>query len=129
MTAPSGPTHEEDETMAKYAILIYEDEAAYATGGAELFGTVMEAHRAFSEKAGAAIVGGEALQPTPTATSLRTDGAGEVTVTDGAFAETTEALGGFYLIAAADLDAAIAIAKTCPAALGGVEVRPVMVFD
>ncbi len=115
--------------MAKYAILIYEDEAAYAAGGAELFGEVMEAHGAFSQQAGAAIVGGEALQPTATATSLRTDGSGEVTVTDGAFAETKEALGGFYLIEAEDLDAAIAIAKTCPAALGGVEVRPVMAFD
>ena len=86
--------------MAKYAILIYEDEAGYAAGGAELYGEVMQAHGAFSEKAGAAIVGGEALQPTSTATSLRTDGAGEVTVTDGAFAETKEALGGFYLIEA-----------------------------
>jgi hypothetical protein len=129
MTGPIGATHEEDETMAKYAILIYEDEAGYAAGGAELFGEVMQAHGAFSEKAGAAIVGGEALQPTSTATSLRTNGAGEVTVTDGAFAETKEALGGFYLIEAEDLDAAIEIAKTCPAALGGVEVRPVMVFD
>jgi hypothetical protein len=73
--------------------------------------------------------GGEALPPTPPATSLRTDGAGVVTVTAGAFAETMEALGGFYLFEAEDLDAAIAIAKTCPAALGGVEVRPVMVFD
>jgi hypothetical protein len=115
--------------MAKYAILIYEDEAAYAAGGAEAYATAMQAHGAFSEGAGAAIVGGEALQPTSTATSLRMDGPGEPTVTDGAFAETKEALGGFYLIEAEDLDAAIAIAKTCPAEFGGVEVRPVMVFD
>ena len=50
-------------------------------------------------------------------------------MTDGPFAETKEALGGYYLIEAPDLDAAIAIAKQVPAAFGGVEVRPVMVFD
>jgi len=115
--------------MAQYAILIYEDEAGYAAGGPELYGQVMQDHTKFAEAAGAAITGGQALQPTTTATSIRSDGNGGTTVTDGAFAETKEALGGFYLIEAPDLDAAIAIAKTCPAALGGVEVRPVMVFD
>lgn len=115
--------------MAKYAILIYEDEAGYAAGGPELYSRVLQDHMAFAERAGAAIIGGEALQPTSTATSVRTSGAGEPTVTDGAFAETKEALGGFYLIEAPDLDAAIAIAATVPAELGGVEVRPVMVFD
>lgn len=114
--------------MAKYAILIYEDEAGYAAGGPELYARVLEEHTVFAERAGAAIIGGEALEPTSTATSVRMSG-GEPTVTDGAFAETKEALGGFYLIEAPDLDAAIAIAKTVPAALGGVEVRPVMVFD
>jgi hypothetical protein len=47
-------------------------------------------------------------------------------VTDGPFAETKEALGGFYLIEARDLDHALDIAKLCPAGAGGVEVRPVM---
>ncbi len=70
--------------MAKYAILIYEDEAGYAAGGPELYGKVMQDHGAFAEKAGAAIVGGEALQPTSTATTLRANGSGDVTVTDGA---------------------------------------------
>ena len=66
------------------------------------------------------------MQPTGTATSIRNNGA---TVTDGPFAETKEALGGYYLIEAPDLDAAIAIAKQVPHRFGGVEVRPVMVFD
>ena len=74
-------------------------------------------------------VGGNALQPTATATTIRRDGAGGFTVTDGPFAETKEALGGYYLIEAADLDEAIAIAKQVPARFGGVEVRPVMVFE
>ena len=60
-----------------------------------------------------------------TATSLRADGADGFTITDGAFAETKEALGGYYLVEAADLDEAIAMAKEIPAPFGGVEVRPV----
>jgi hypothetical protein len=84
----------------------------------------MDAHNKFGAENKDAIVGGEALQPTSTATSIR----GGV-VTDGAFAETKEALGGYYLIEAADLDAALAIAKQVPAEFGGVEVRPLMVFD
>ena len=61
-----------------------------------------------------------------TATSLRSGGS---EVTDGPFAETKEVLGGYYLIDAPDLDTALAVAKTVPARFGGVEVRPVMVFD
>jgi hypothetical protein len=67
------------------------------------------------------MLGGNALQSTQTATSIRGD-----VVTDGPFAETKEALGGYYLIEAADLDQALAVAKLCPAGFGGVEVRPVM---
>ncbi|HEY3868740.1 MAG TPA: YciI family protein [Actinocrinis sp.] len=110
--------------MSQYLVLIYEDEAAYATGDAALFQRVMEAHGKFGAENKDALRGGEALQPTSTATSIR----GGV-VTDGAFAETKEALGGYYLIEAADLDAALAIAKQVPAEFGGVEVRPLMVFD
>ncbi|HEY0870533.1 MAG TPA: YciI family protein, partial [Acidothermaceae bacterium] len=72
---------------------------------------------------GGTMLGGEALQPTTTATSVRDD-----IVTDGPFVETKEALGGYYVIEAADLDQALAIAKACPAPYGGVEVRPIMEF-
>jgi hypothetical protein len=51
---------------------------------------------------------------------------GALTVTDGPFAESKEALGGFYLIEARDLDHAIELARLCPAGGGGVEVRPVL---
>jgi hypothetical protein len=114
--------------MAQYLILIYEDEAGYATASPEVYGEVMEAHNAFTaqvEECGAKIVGGEALQPTTTATSIR----GGSDVTDGPFVETKEALGGYYLIEAPDLDTALAVGKLCPARFGGVEVRPVMTFD
>jgi hypothetical protein len=115
--------------MGQYLVLIYETEAGYAEGGEAVFGEVMAGHQKFGEDNGAAIKGGEALEPTSTATSIRSDGAGGFTVTDGPFAESKEALGGYYVIEAADLDAAIAIAKQVPARFGGVEVRPIMVFS
>jgi hypothetical protein len=114
--------------MSQYLILIYEDEAGYATASPEVMHEIMEEHNAFTaqvERHGAKIVGGEALQPTTTATSVR----GGSEVTDGPFVETKEALGGYYLIAAPDLDTALAVGKLCPARFGGVEVRPVMTFD
>ena len=69
------------------------------------------------------------MQPQTTATTLRGWNTGTTTVTDGPFAETKEALGGFYLVEAADLDEALVIAREVPAPFGGVEVRPVRVFD
>ena len=114
--------------MSQYLILIYEDEAGYASASPEVFNEVMAAHNAFSaqvEQQGAKLLGGEALQPTSTATTIR----GGSDVTDGPFVETKEALGGYYVIDAPDLDTALAVGKLCPARFGGVEVRPVMTFD
>jgi hypothetical protein len=110
--------------MANYAILIYENEEGFAGGGDEAWQQAMAAHGKFAgqvSELGGTITGGNALQPTSTATSIRND-----VVTDGPFAETKETLGGFYLIEARDLDHAIQIAKLCPAPFGGVEVRPIM---
>jgi hypothetical protein len=72
-------------------------------------------------------LGGDQLQPADTATTVRVQD-GSTLTTDGPFAETKEELGGYYLIEAEDLDAAIAVAARIPAArLGGaVEVRPVV---
>jgi hypothetical protein len=111
--------------MAEYLVLIYEDEQAMAAADPSAWQTMMDGHTAFGERNGSAIRGGNALQPAATATSVRADGAGGFTITDGAFAETKEALGGYYLLEAADLDEAIALAQAIPAAFGGVEVRPV----
>lgn len=114
--------------MAQYLILIYEDEAQYATASPQVFDEVMQAHNAFAgqvEEHGAKLLGGNALQSTGTATSIR----GGSEVTDGPFVETKEVLGGYYLIEAPDLDAALAVGKLCPARFGGVEVRPVMTFE
>lgn len=114
--------------MAQYLILIYEDEAQYATASPQVFDEIMQEHNAFAgqvEEHGAKLLGGNALQPTGTATSIR----GGSDVTDGPFVETKEVLGGYYLIDAPDLDAALAVGKLCPARFGGVEVRPVMTFE
>jgi len=106
--------------MAEYLVLIYEDESGFENADPALFDQMMKDHNTFGENNGASLRGGNALMPSSTATSIRGG-----TITDGPFAETKEALGGYYVIEAADLDAAIAIAKQVPAPLGGVEVRPI----
>lgn len=109
--------------MSEYLILIYEP-ASGQDITPEVWQQAMEAHGRFAEQVvemGAKILGGNALQPTSTATSIRGD-----VVTDGPFVETKEVLGGYYLVEAADLDQALAIGKLCPAPSGGVEVRPIL---
>ncbi len=115
--------------MAQYLALIYEDEAQWVNADEATYTKVLNAHNEFGAKHKESIKGGDALQPTTTATTLRTDGSGQVTVTDGPFLETKEALGGYYVLEADDLDQAIEIAKQVPAFLGCVEVRPIMVFS
>jgi len=114
--------------MSQYLILIYEDEAGYENASPDVYNEVIQEHNDFSaqvEQRGVKLLGGNALQPISTATSVRCGSE----VTDGPFVETKEALGGYYLIDAPDLDTALAVAKSCPARFGGVEVRPVMTFD
>ena len=72
---------------------------------------------------------GDALQPATTATTVRVRD-GKTLTTDGPFAETLEQLGGYYLIEAKDLDAALAIAARIPGArVGSIEVRPILVYN
>ena len=114
--------------MAEYLILIYEDEASWEGRGPDFYRQMMQEHAEFGQRHAASMRGGNALQSTATATSLRRDPSGSFTVTDGPFAETKEALGGYYLVEAADLDEAMALAKQVPAPFGGVEVRPIRVL-
>ena len=114
--------------MAKYLILIYGDERQWDEMSPQEQRRIDDGHAAFVAKAGAGVMTGGALQPSTTATSLRAGSTGSPTVTDGPFLETKEALGGFYLLEAADLDEAISLAAQLPevaAAHSGVEVRPV----
>jgi hypothetical protein len=115
--------------MSEYLVLIYDNETVMENAGEAAFNKMMTGHATFGEKNGAALRGGNALQPTMSATSLRRDAAGDLHVSDGPFVETKEALGGYYVIEAADLDEVIAIAGQLPSIAGGVEIRPVRVFD
>ncbi len=115
--------------MAQYLLLIYENEKSWADASEDEYERALKGHQAFGERNGSVLRGGHALHPTSSATFVRADSSGDFAVTDGAFAETKEALGGYYLIEAADLDHAITVAKQVPAPFGGVEVRPVRVFD
>jgi hypothetical protein len=111
----------------QYALLLYEDESVYGPGksGPEMRGIVAR-HIAFREELGATRLGGAGLAATASATTVRT-AKGKQTVHDGPFAEIKEQLGGFYLIEAPDLDAAIAIAKRVPVLRdGAVEIRPLL---
>jgi len=112
----------------RYMLLIYTEETAdmRATDGERR--TMMEGYQAFGQWAADVILGGDALQSTQTATTVRVRD-GETLATDGPFAETKEQLGGFYLVEAKDLDHAIEIASRIPgASAGSVEVRPIMEF-
>ena len=120
--------------MPQYLFLLYDDESRWAAPSDEEIAAEMARHGVFAEAVaaaeGAQILGGEALQSTQTASTLRRDAAdAEPLLTDGPFAETKEALGGYYLVEAKDLDEAVSIAKDVPAPFGVLEVRPVMVFD
>jgi hypothetical protein len=117
--------------MSKYLILLYDEESAWVDADAATTERLMTGHGEFGVKNADKVLGGNALQPVATATTVRGAGAAGFTVTDGPFAETKEALGGYYLVEAADLDEAIELAKQVPiaAATGGREVRPIMVFE
>jgi hypothetical protein len=117
--------------VPQYAALLYDtDDNDWSTPEyAESLETLMADYEEFDRIAGDAVKGGTALYPTSTATTVRVRGGkgGDVITSDGPFAETKEVLGGFYLIDAPDLDAAIALAAQIPAArTGSVELRPVM---
>ena len=110
----------------QFLLLIYENEGRFAQG---FDPAEFAEYGAFGMKHAAAIKGGNALQPTPTAKTVRVRN-GEASTTDGPFAETKEHLGGYYLIEADNIDEATAVAAGIPAArYGGIEVRPVMVFS
>ena len=114
----------------QYMLLIYDNEKEMQAARTGDVDTMMAGYREFTEsitKSGH-MKGGDALQPTSAATSVRIRN-GKTLTTDGPFAETKEQLGGYYLIEAKDLDEATKIAARVPSALTGtIEVRPVRVF-
>ena len=107
----------------KVLALIYGDESRWDSLGEEERQAVYARYRAFGESAGAKVLDGAELAATRGATTVRVRD-GETVVTDGPFAETKEALGGFYLLECADLDEAAELAAQIPgAATGAIELR------
>jgi hypothetical protein len=110
-----------------YAILIHDDEKQLATIPQAEIDKVIAEYRAFTAdlRASGKLVTSQRLQPTTSATTVRVRN-GKTLTTDGPFAETKEQLGGFYLIEADDLNAAIQVAARVPSArFGSIEVRPI----
>lgn len=111
----------------QYLLMIYDNEAARAKLSKEDDDKILAAYGVYYEamaKAGV-MKGGQRLRPSPDATTVRVAD-GKTKVLNGPYAETKEQLGGYFLIEAADLDAAIAWAARCPGAShGAMEVRPI----
>ncbi len=110
--------------MSQYIVLIYEDQARYATMPSGGWDELVAAHGTFTSKVaelGGTLTGGGALASVKDAKKI--DGG---SVTDGPFVESKEAFGGYYTFEARDLDHAVEIAKLAPAPFGGVEVRPLV---
>ena len=113
----------------QYLLAIYEPEERFANLEKETFQKELGEYRALGQEFKELIKGGNALQPTNTATTVRMRNGKRLT-TDGPFAETKEQLGGYYLVDANDLDEAIGLAERIPAArYGSIEVRPIMTFS
>ncbi|MRH87959.1 hypothetical protein GFY24_10965 [Nocardia sp. SYP-A9097] len=113
--------------MAQYLALIYQDEQAL--GDTYAGESLASDHERFIAANKAALVDGVALEPSHTATGIRPNNGGGFFVSDGPFIETKEQLVGFYMIEAADLDAAMAVAQQIPMEHGGIEIRPVRVLS
>jgi hypothetical protein len=114
----------------RYALLIYGDQSRRESATGEEIQAVFEAHDAFSKSLAdqGVMRGGEGLQPTSAATTVRVRD-GERLVTDGPFAETKEQLGGFYLVECESIDEAIETAARVPGATeGSIEIRPLIVY-
>jgi hypothetical protein len=111
----------------KYLCLIYDDEASWGKLTKDEAGKFRGEYGAFTEdvKKSGHYLGGNPLQPTQTATTVRVRN-GKVSTTDGPYAETKEQLGGYYLVEAKDLNDAIQVAARIPSArFGAIEVRPI----
>jgi hypothetical protein len=111
----------------RYLALLGDDESNATQPGTPEWDAEMEGYERFGAVAGEAIVAGEALEAAATATTVRHAEAGEPLVTTGPFAETSEAIGGFYILDAGTLDDAIELVRHIPAVDSGwVALRPVV---
>ena len=115
----------------QYLLMIYRSEAELGKMDAAAGKAMTAEYGAFTQSIiqSGHFKAGDGLQPSTTATTVRVRD-GKTLTTDGPFAETREQLGGYYLIEAKDLNAAIEIAARIPSArVGSIEVRPIWVYD
>src|SRR6478609_9567136 len=115
----------------QYLLLIYRSEAEASNIDAAAVKNMTDEYATFTQSIiqGGNFRAGDRLQPATTATTVRVRD-GKTLTTDGPFAETHEQLGGYYLIEARDLDAALGIAARIPGArYGSIEVRPIWVYN
>ena len=112
----------------KYMLMFISDDSNWDPSTPEIQAAYKRVGEWFEEhtKSGE-ITGGEELKATNTATTVRQRN-GKITVTDGPFAESKEAIGGYALVDVKDLDEAVAMAKTWPA-LSAIEIRPLVTHD
>ena len=115
----------------QYLLMVYRNEAEFGKMDAAARKSLTAEYHTFTQSIiqSGHFKAGDGLQPTSTATTVRVRD-GKTLTTDGPFAETREQLGGYYLIEAKDLDAALAIAARIPGArFGSIEVRPIWVYN
>jgi hypothetical protein len=109
----------------KYLLQIYPATGEFEGLSEDEQNAVVDEYLAISQSP--AVIGGDQLQPIETATTVRVEN-GQTLLTDGPFIDAKEHLGGYYLVEAGDLDAALEIAARIPAARmgGAIEVRPLV---
>ncbi len=113
----------------RYMLLIYDSENVDQEVMQNEFPQWMEYTRRLREAG--VMLGGEPLEPTPTATTVRGKTGAAFELTDGPYAETKEALGGYYMLEVPDLDKAVEWAGQMPhvGRGGSVEIRPIMEIE
>lgn len=113
--------------MTNYLLSVWHDEeyeVDFSTEEMQRIGPQVHAFNEDLQATGAWVFGG-GLNPASTATVLQAKSAGDVSMTDGPYAETKEQMGGFWVIAAADFDSALDWARKATVACEGpVELRP-----
>ena len=115
----------------QYLLLIYRNEAEFGSMTPADYKKMSEEYGVYTQSIiqSGNFKAGDGLQPTSTATTVRVRD-GKTLTTDGPFAETREQLGGYYLVEAKDIDAALEMAARIPGArTGSIEVRPVMIYN
>jgi hypothetical protein len=120
-----------EEAKMRYMLTIIGEEPDWSDATPDDMRANMARWGAYTEEltSAGAMVAGEGLQPSATATTIRFGEGDERITVDGPFAETKEQVGGFYLIDVDDLDTALEWARKIPANGGGIEVRPVLDYE